>query len=208
MATERTSRLAPLLVSVATAVPEHAVPQAEVRALVARMFAGSEAGGARLLTVFDHSGIAQRHFCMPLEWYMTERSFAEQNAHYLEHARALGLAAARRALAQARLSAADLDHVLVLSTTGIATPSLDAHLSLDLGCRPDCRRTPVWGLGCAAGAVGLARAHDLALADPRARVLVVAVELCSLTFRREDLDKRNLVAASLFADGAAAVTQQ
>lgn len=126
MATERTSRLAPLLVSVATAVPEHAVPQAEVRALVARMFAGSEAGGARLLTVFDHSGIAQRHFCMPLEWYMTERSFAEQNAHYLEHARALGLAAARRALAQARLSAADLDHVLVLSTTGIATPSLDA----------------------------------------------------------------------------------
>ncbi len=192
----------------ATAVPPHAVPQTEVRALVARMFAGSEAGSTRLLQVFDHSGIAQRHFCMPLEWYMTERTFAEQNAHYLEHALALGTTAAQRALERAGLAATDLDHVLFLSSTGIATPSLDAHLSLALGCRPDCKRTPVWGLGCAAGAAGLARARDLALADPRARVLVVAVELCSLTFRREDLDKRNLVAASLFADGAAALLVQ
>ena len=199
---------APSLVSLATAVPPHAVPQPVVRALVERMFAGSEAGSARLLAVFDHSGIEQRHFCMPLDWYVSERSFAEQNARYVEHALALGTEAARRALERAGLAATDLDHVLFLSTTGIATPSLDAHLSLALGCRPDCRRTPVWGLGCAAGAAGLARARDLALAEPRARVLMVAAELCSLTFRREDLDKRNLVAASLFADGAAAVVVQ
>ena len=199
---------APALVSLATAAPPNAVPQAQVRALVARMFAGSEAGSARLLSVFDHSGIGERHFCMPLEWYMNERSFAEQNALYVEHALALGTAAARAALERAGVAARELDHIVFLSSTGISTPSLDAHLSLALGCRSDCRRTPVWGLGCAAGAAGLARARDLALADPRARVLVVAVELCSLTFRREDLDKRNLVAASLFADGAAAVLVQ
>src|SRR5262249_56237090 len=102
------------------------------------------------------------------------------------------------------LGAGDGDRMGYVSRTGTATPSLDARLSLALGCRPECRRTPLWGLGCAGGAAGLARARDLALADPNARVLLVAVELCSLTFRHEDLDKRNLVATSLFADGAAA----
>ena len=199
---------APRLVSVASAVPAHAVPQAVLRAAVARMFAGSEAGSERLLKVFDHSGIEQRHLCMPLEWYQSERTFAEQNALYVQHALALGTQAASAALDAAGVAADQVDHLLFLSSTGISTPSLDAHLSLALGCRPDCRRSPVWGLGCAAGAAGLALARDLALAQPHARVLVVAVELCTLTFRLEDLDKRNLVAASLFADGAAAVLVQ
>lgn len=199
---------APKLVSLATAVPPHVVAQRDVRAAVAKMFAGAEAGSARLLKVFDHSGIEQRHVCMPLEWYASERSFEEQNALYVKHALALGAEAARRALEAAGVAADQLDHVLFVSSTGLATPSLDAHLSLALGCRADCRRTPVWGLGCAAGAAGLARARDLALADPGALVLLVAVELCSLTFRRGDLDKRNLVATSLFADGAAAVLVQ
>jgi alkylresorcinol/alkylpyrone synthase len=198
----------PRLVSLATAVPPHRVPQAALRAMIARLFAGSEAGSARLLRVFDHSGIEQRHLCMEPEWYEAERTFAEQNERYVEHATALGVTAAQSALGRAGLSASELDHVLFVSSTGIATPSLDARLSLALGCRPDCKRTPVWGLGCAGGAAGLARARDLALADPNARVLLVAVELCSLTFRREDRDKRNLVAASLFADGAAAVVVQ
>jgi alkylresorcinol/alkylpyrone synthase len=122
----------------------------------------------------------------------------------VEHALALGKRAAETALARAGITPHDLDHVVYVSTTGIATPSLDARLSLALGCRPECRRTPLWGLGCAGGAAGLARARDLALAYPGSRVLLVAVELCSLTFRLEDMDKRNLVATSLFADGAAA----
>ncbi len=199
---------APRLVSLATALPGHLVDQHELRDMVARLFAGSEAGSARLLRVFEHSGIEHRHLCMPLAWYSEERTFAEQNALYLTHALALGVSAATVALERAGLAARDIDHVLFVSSTGIATPSLDARLSLALGCRSDCKRTPVWGLGCAGGAAGLARARDLALADPRARVLLVAVELCSLTFRREDRDKRNLVAASLFADGAAALIVQ
>ena len=195
---------APRLAAIASAVPAHAASQAEARALVARMFRGSEVGSERLLAVFDHSGIERRHFCMPLEWYTHGHAFEEQNALYVEHALALGRQAAERALARAGLVPRDLDHVVYVSTTGIATPSLDARLSLALGCRQDCRRTPLWGLGCAGGAAGLARARDLALAEPGARVLLVAVELCSLTFRLEDMDKRNLVATSLFADGAAA----
>lgn len=195
---------APRLAAIATAVPRHAATQGEARALVARMFHGSEAGSERLLAVFDHSGIERRNLCMPLEWYTHEHTFEEQNTLYVEHALALGQQAAERALVRAGLTPRDLDHVVFVSTTGIATPSLDARLSLALRCRPECRRTPLWGLGCAGGVAGLARARDLALADRGARVLLVAVELCSLTFRLEDMDKRNLVATSLFADGAAA----
>src|SRR5207249_9121021 len=104
----------------------------------------------------------------------------------------------------AGLSPEDVDHVVFVSSTGVSTPSIDARLANLLRFRQDVRRTPIWGLGCAGGAVGLSRARDFALADPGARVLLIALELCSLTFQRNDLSKRNLVATSLFADGAAA----
>ncbi len=199
---------APRLIALGTAVPSHVVTQAEVRDMAARLFAGTDAGSARLLRVFDHSGIATRHLCMPIAWYETPRTFAEQNALYVPHALALATAATQAALAGCGLTPEAIDHIVFVSTTGIATPSLDARLALALGCRADVRRTPVWGLGCAGGTAGLARARDFALADPRARVLLVAAELCSLTFRPEDRDKLNLIAASLFADGAAAVIVQ
>lgn len=199
---------APRLIALGTAVPPHVVPQAAVRAMAARLFAGTDAGSSRLLRAFDQGGIATRHLVMPLEWYETARTFAEQNALFVPHALALAREAAERALAECGLAAADLDHVMVVTTTGIATPSLDARLALALGCRADVRRTPLWGLGCAAGTAGLAHARDFARADTSARVLLVAVELCSLTFRPEDRDKRNLIAASLFGDGAAAVVVQ
>src|SRR5262249_27887161 len=150
----RSDARAPRLVSIATARPEHEATQSDARALVERMFRGTEAGSARLLQVFEHSGIERRRVCMPLEWYLASHAFEEQNALYLEHALKLGGAAAKAALARAGLAPADVDHVLYVSTTGIATPSLDARLSLMLGCRTDCRRTPVWGLGCAGGAAG------------------------------------------------------
>src|SRR5688572_21338475 len=99
----------------------------------------------------------------------------------------------------------DVDHIVFVSTTGLATPSIEAHLANALPLRTNVCRTPIWGLGCAGAVAGLARARDFALADPGARVLVVALELCSLTFQREDHSKKNLIGASLFADGAAAV---
>jgi len=116
----------------------------------------------------------------------------------------LGQEVAERVMAKAGLGPRDIDHLVFVSSTGLSTPSMDARLANHLSFRADFRRTPIWGLGCAGGAAGLARARDFALADPESRVLLVALELCSLTFQRGDTDRRNLVAASLFADGAAA----
>jgi alkylresorcinol/alkylpyrone synthase len=195
----------PRLLSVATALPEHIASQTAARALAARMFEeGLDPEDRRLIGVFDSSGIETRYFCMPLEWYAQVRTFGEMNARYLEHALALATDAAARALARAGLTPTDVDHVVFVSSTGLATPSIDARLANVMSFRGDVRRTPIWGLGCAGGAAGLARARDFTLADPGAHVLLIALELCSLTFQRRDLDRRSLVAAALFADGAAA----
>jgi len=159
---------------------------------------------ARLLDVFESTGIASRQVCEPLEWYGVDHDFAQRNDLYVTHAVELGQRVARLALERAGLGPADLDHLVFVSSTGIAAPSVDARIANALGLSMNLRRTPIWGLGCAGGVAGLARARAFALAEPGTRVLVIALELCSLTFQRNDLSKRNLVAASLFGDGAAA----
>jgi alkylresorcinol/alkylpyrone synthase len=195
----------PRLVAVATALPTHRVDQQNAKRFVASLFAGAFGGDLeRLIEVFDHTGIESRRVCMPLEWYGRPHTFGEANDLYVTHALELAQAAALGALERAGLSPGDVDHVVLVSSSGVATPSLDARLANRIGFREDVRRTPIWGLGCAGGAVGLSRARDFALADPSACVLLVAVELCSLTFQHGDADRRNLVAASLFSDGAAA----
>lgn len=195
----------PHLASVATALPSHRVPQSECKAFAEMLFGPALAADERrLLAVFDSAGIEQRHVCMPLEWFGRPHDFGECNELYVEHALNLSLDAIRGALERAGIEAGDVDHIVFVSSTGIATPSLDARIANRLPLRGDTRRTPIWGLGCAGGASGLAHARDFALADPDARVLLVAVELCSLTFQHGDLTRQNLVAASLFSDGAAA----
>ena len=178
--------------------------QAEVRRFAAALFSETIGGEARLLDIFENARIDKRHLCMPLEWYGTDHTFEQKNTLYVEHALSLSTAAIGNVLDRSGLTVRDVDHLVFVSSTGLATPSLDARIINALGFRSDVRRTPVWGLGCAGGAVGLARARDFARADPEAIVLMIALELCSLTFQRNDLTKRNLVAASLFADGAAA----
>ncbi len=195
---------APRLVALATAVPPHVVRQQDARRLAAHLFAGILHEDKRLIEVFDHAEIETRHTCVPLEWHGVDHSFQERNDLYVEHAVRLAAEATRKALARAKLLPRDVDHLVFVSSTGLATPSVDARLANQLGFRGDFHRTPIWGLGCAGGAVGLSRARDFALADASARVLVIALELCSLTFQRNDASKRNLVAASLFGDGAAA----
>jgi alkylresorcinol/alkylpyrone synthase len=193
------------LLALATALPPHVVTQGEARELARLLFRDVLNGDReRLLDVFEHTGIERRHFAMPLGWYADDHAFGEKNALYVEHAVRLGAEVATRALDAAGLRATDVDHLMFVSSTGITAPSVDSRLANVLGLRGDFRRTPLWGLGCAGGAAGLARARDFALAEPGARVLLVALELCGLTFQRNDLSKRNLVAASLFADGAAA----
>jgi len=159
----------------------------------------------RLLEVFAHSNIRKRHFCVPLDWFRHEHSFAEKNRLYVEHAVTLGAQAVERCLRKAQLSPEQIDCLFLVSSTGIATPSLDAQLLNRIGLRETITRLPLWGLGCAGGAMGLARACEYVQAYPDKRALLLSVELCGLTFIRQDLSKSNLVATCLFADGSAAV---
>ncbi len=194
----------PRLVALATAAPATVVEQENVRDAVAALFGGATASNRRLLDVFAHTGIARRHVSAPLEWYASAHTFGDANDRYIATADDLAATVARDVLAAAGLAPADVDHIVFVSSTGIVTPSIDARLAHRLGCDAHVRRTPLWGLGCAGGVVGLARAADFARADPRARVLMIALELCSLTFQPGDADRRTWIAASLFGDGAAA----
>jgi alkylresorcinol/alkylpyrone synthase len=196
----------PLVAGLHTATPPHVLSQAEIKPFVTALFRESLGRDVdRLGQVFDSSGIRTRHVTMPLTWFEHDRGFAEKNACYVEGALRLAASAASGCLERAGVGAGDVDHVVIASTTGLSTPSLDARLANQLGFRSDCKRTPLWGLGCAGGAAGLARAAEFTLADPEALVLFVAVELCSLTFQRNDFSRENFVATALFADGAAAV---
>jgi alkylresorcinol/alkylpyrone synthase len=193
------------LASLATAVPPYPVAQEDARTLARGLFREVlRENDERLLAVFDNAGIQRRNASAPLEWFGRDHDFAEKNALYVETAVRLGAEVAEQAMARAGLAPRDIDHLVFVSSTGLAAPSIDARIANQLGLRGDFRRTPIWGLGCAGGAAGLARAREFALAEPGSRVLLVALELCTLTFQRNDLSKRNLVAASLFADGAAA----
>ncbi len=193
------------IVGLGTAVPTHVVEQARAREFAGRMFGQHHADIERLLPVFDHAGVDQRHFCVPADWFDEPHTFGERNDLYVEHALALSIDAARRALDDACVTATDIGTVLFVSTTGMATPSLDARLALALGCPAGTRRDATFGHGCAGGVGGLARAATFARADPGRAVLLVATELCGLTFQGDDWSKANFVSTSLFADGAAAV---
>ena len=195
----------PRIRSVATALPPHALSQERIRYLAREHFAPAFPEIDRYMTVFRHAQIDTRHFAAPLEWFMTPHSFKQCNDLFIEAATALGEAAARACLAQADLHLRDVDHLVWVSTTGMAAPSPDAMLINRLGMGRHTRRTPIWGLGCAGGVAGLARAYEYTRACPDQRVLLLSAELCSVTFQWKDHSKRNLIAASLFADGAAAV---
>jgi alkylresorcinol/alkylpyrone synthase len=195
----------PRLLSLATVVPPHALGQPEV-ALRARHLFSRSAGAdfERLMPVFAHAGIERRYSSVPIEWYESRHGWAERNALYLEHAVSLLDQAARDALALADLEPEAIDAVVVVSTTGVATPALDTRLMEKLPLRADVKRLPIFGLGCAGGVLGLSRAADLARAAPKSRILLLVVELCALSFRKDDTAKSNIVATALFGDGAAA----
>lgn len=195
----------PRLAAIATAVPPYALGQDDVTRRARLLYAQLGANDAeRILPVFANSGIERRYSCVPIDWYEEPRGWTERNALYLDHAQTLLERAARDCLDQAGMTPRDIDAVVTVSTTGIATPSLDALLSNRMGMRPDLKRLPIFGLGCAGGVLGLARAADWARAMPGARVLYLVVELCALSFRRNDTSKSNIVATALFGDGAAA----
>lgn len=191
------------LLSLATAVPDIVLWQDEAKALAERLFGSRTRHFERLAPVFDNAGIDKRHIVQPVEWYEGEHGWKERNRVYLEAAEALYMEAARKALDQAGMNAAEVDALVTVSTTGIATPSLEARVAGRMGFRDDVERVPVFGLGCAGGVSGLATAARLA-ERPGQVVLFVTVELCSTSIRLDKLSKANIVATALFGDGAAA----
>jgi alkylresorcinol/alkylpyrone synthase len=192
------------LLSLATAVPPEVVEQSEAKVRAREAFGGNKALFDRLSGVFDNAGIARRHIVAPKDWYMSGHGWHDRNAVYLEAAEKLFVEAATAAIEKAGLEPRDIDGVVTVSTTGIATPSLDARVFQRVGFRDDVRRVPVFGLGCAGGVNGLALASRLAAAEPGTRWLFVTVETCSISIRLDSEDPAAVVATALFGDGAAA----
>ena len=192
------------LLSLATAVPPHTVTQDHAKDLARRAWGGKPALFERLSGVFDNAAIAKRHLVAPPGWYEKPHGWSDRNEVYLGAAQDLFERAAREAIAKAGLRPDEIDGVVTVSTTGIATPSLEARVGPKLGLREDVRRVPVFGLGCAGGVNGLAIASRLASADPGSNWLFVTVETCSISIRLDSDDPAAIVATALFGDGAAA----
>lgn len=192
------------ILTVATAVPPYELGQADVMRRIELALGPRSREIVRLLPMFGNTGIERRYSCVPIEWYERLHEWPERNQVYLDSALDLLEKATRRALERAHRLPEDIDAIVAVSTTGIATPSLDALLMERMGLRRTVQRLPIFGLGCAGGAIGLARAAAIARTQPGALVLFLVVELCALCFRRDDFSKSNIVATALFGDGAAA----
>jgi alkylresorcinol/alkylpyrone synthase len=194
--------------AVRSAFPAYRYPQDELARAYAAIAVGLRPSQRVLLErLYANAEVATRHTALPVEEYagLAAPGAALANDRYIEEATALGERALRSSLASAGLEPAAVDLLIVTSVTGVAVPSLDARLIPRLGLRPDIKRLPVFGLGCVAGAAGLARLHDYLLAWPGHVAALLSVELCTLTVPRTKVTTADLVASALFGDGAAAV---
>ena len=192
------------IASTATAVPKNVLSLELVKEYFGRTFSLSGRRLSAMLEVLDNSRIERRYSLFPVDYLVETRSLTQKNSEYREHAIALAREVAEKALARANRKAADVDMIITVSCTGFMIPSVDAYLIPEMGFRSDVRRLPITELGCAAGAVGLTRAWEYVRANPGKTVLLIAVELPTLTFQRSDMSQANLISCALFGDGAAA----
>lgn len=197
---------APKIHAVTRTLPEHFTPQEEMTAYFKKSAWSSRFYNlARLEALHQNVEVKSRYLAVPLRELDQLDSFAKRNNAYIRCATDIGERAIREALSRAELTPRDIDHIFFVSVTGLATPSIDARLVNRLGMRPDVKRTPIWGLGCVAGAAGIARAADYLRGFPDQTVVLLAVELCLLTYQADDVSVANIISTGLFGDGASAV---
>src|SRR5215469_17989404 len=193
------------IAATATAVPPHTITRDDVKYYMGRVFDIPERRLEAMMSIVDNAQVHKRHAIFPIEYTVDPRPLSKTNNEYIEHAIKLGVEATQKALERAGMKAEEIDLIITVSCTGFMIPSLDAHLINLLGFRSDVRRMPFTELGCAAGAMAMGRASDYLQAYPGSNVLVISVELPSLTFQRKDISQANLISSILFGDGAAAV---
>tara|TARA_R100000935_G_scaffold12082_2_gene23919 strand:- start:3218 stop:4282 length:1065 start_codon:yes stop_codon:yes gene_type:complete len=187
-----------------TALPPHCLTQTDVRERASVIFGGKYPQFDRLSKTFDTAGIDKRYSVVPINWFSEDHGWSDRNASFMSGAKAMFVDAAQLALKNAGWTGSDVDCVVTVCSTGIATPTLDAHVFSEMGFREDIMRVPLFGLGCAGGVSGLSVAQSLAEGKTNAKILLVVVETCSLSFRADRLQKADIIATVLFGDGSAA----
>ncbi|MGO9606165.1 MAG: type III polyketide synthase [Candidatus Binataceae bacterium] len=196
--------LSPAILSAASALPTNYVDQDLLTAALRELWSRRHSDVRRFDQIQHSLGIRGRYLALPISEYPPLDTFASTNDAWIRVAPELGRSAVSTALDRAGLSPSDVDHLFFVTVTGIATPSIDTRIISALGMKQNVKRTPIFGLGCVAGAAGLARATDYVRAFPDEVAVLLSVELCSLTLQRDDLSVANIIASGLFGDGAAA----
>lgn len=191
------------IVSVGIADIPYTYDQSTAREFAYNLFSRNRNDIDRMIGVFDNAMIDTRHFCFPVDWFNNDHTFLERSKQFEEIAYKISVDSMHNCLQSAGAGYDDIDHIIFVSSTGISAPTIDAHIINTLRLDNHIKRTPIWGLGCVGGAVGLSRAFDFTTANPESGVLLVAVEMCSLAFQRDDYSKSNIVAVAIFSDGAA-----
>jgi alkylresorcinol/alkylpyrone synthase len=193
------------IAGVASAFPRHYYRQEQITEALKGHWGHGLANPKVLERLLTRVGVVGRYLALPIEAYDELTTWGKSNDAWIEVAEDLAEQSICRALTRSGLCEADLDAIFFVSVTGVASPSIDARLMNRMNLRSDIKRNPIFGLGCVAGAAGIARAADYVRAFPRQCAVLVSVELCSLTWQRNDLSVANLISSGLFGDGSAAV---
>jgi alkylresorcinol/alkylpyrone synthase len=194
----------PYITAVSKIELPHKTAQPEVKEQARIAFTSRSPHMERLMDVFDHTEIKTRNFCKPLTYYIADSCFEDRNDEYIKLALKYSVEATEKCIAKANIKKEDITDLVFVSTTGLATPSMDALIINAMRLDPHINRMPIFGLGCGGGVSGTAKAMAVAKANPKAVVLLVCVEMCSLTIMRNDYSTSNFVGSSLFSDGVSA----